>query len=448
MTPAADTIAAIATAAGRGGIGIVRVSGPRCGAIAGAIAGAAIEPRHVTVRAFLRADGSVIDRGVMLFFAAPASYTGEDVLELQGHGGPVVTNLVLQRVLELGARPARPGEFTERAFLNGRMDLLQAEAVADLINSQSERAARCAMRAMDGEMSRRIAALQDGLTPLRVAVEAALDFPEEDLDLPGRRQLQADAGNWLGQLQRILAAARAGSVLRAGLRVVIAGAPNVGKSTLLNRLVGSDRAIVDANPGTTRDTIEGDMMVGGVLLCIIDTAGVRASADSVEQEGVRRSLLALDQADLVLLVSDHSGPQVPAELLAQLSPAQRRVRVRNKIDQCGAKAGLRESPDGWEVSLCARSGEGIELLQQVLEMAVAGDTDSEDVLLAQTRHLHALEAAGVAVAQAALVAGEGGALELAAEELRLAQTALGRITGTVTTDDLLGEIFARFCIGK
>ncbi len=448
MTPAADTIAAIATPAGRGGIGIVRISGPMCRAIARAISGAGIDPRRATYRAFLDADAAVIDHGVMLYFAAPASYTGEEALELQGHGGPVVTNLVLRRVLELGARPARPGEFTERAFLNGRMDLLQAEAVADLINSQTERAARCAVRAMDGEFSRRIAALQDGLSLLRISVEAALDFPEEVLDLPGRRQLQADAGNWLGQLQQVLAAARAGNVLRAGLRVVIAGAPNVGKSTLLNRLTGTDRAIVDALPGTTRDTIEGDMIVGGVRLSVIDTAGVRDSADSVEQEGVRRSLLALEQADLVLLVSDHSTQQVPSELQARLPSAQRRVRVRNKIDLCGAKAGMQERQDGWEVSLCARSGEGIELLQQILAEAVAGAAGPEDVLLAQTRHLHALDAAGVAVTQAARVVEEGGALELAAEELRLAQTALGRITGTMSPEDLLDQIFSRFCIGK
>ncbi len=448
MIPAADTIAAVATPAGRGGIGIVRVSGPLCRAIAAAISGAGIEPRHATYRGFLHADRTVIDRGVMLYFAAPASYTGEDVLELQGHGGPVVTHLVLRRVLELGARPARPGEFTERAFLNGRMDLPQAEAVADLINSQSERAARCAVRAMDGDISRRIAALQQGLTSLRIAVEAALDFPEEDLDLPGRRQLQAGTCDWLVQLRQVSAAARAGNLLRAGLRVVITGAPNVGKSTLLNRLTGSDRAIVDASPGTTRDTIESDMMVGGARLCIVDTAGVRAGADPVEQEGVRRSLLALEQADLVLLVSEHAAPQVPPELQAHLSPAQRCVRVRNKIDLSGAKTGMREFPDGWEVSLCARSGDGIELLQQILELAVTGGNDPEDVLLAQTRHLHALDAAGVAVAQAANVVKEGGALELAAEELRLAQTALGRITGSVSADDLLGEIFARFCIGK
>ncbi len=448
MTPAADTIAAIATPAGRGGIGIVRVSGPASRAICLAITGAGTDPRHATYRAFLGANGAVIDHGVVLYFAAPASYTGEDVLELQGHGGQIITNLVLRRVLELGARPARPGEFTERAFLNGRMDLLQAEAVADLIDSQSERAARCAIRTMEGEFSRRIAALQEGLTLLRIAVEAALDFPEEDLDLPGRRQLQTDSSKWLGQLQQVLAAAHAGNALRAGLRVVIAGAPNVGKSTLLNRLTGADRAIVDTLPGTTRDTIEGDMMVGGARLCIIDTAGVRASADSVEQEGVRRSLLALEQADLVLLVSDHSGQQVPPELQARLPPAPRRVWVRNKIDLCAAKAGMRERQDGWEVSLSARSGEGMELLQQILEIAVAGGADSEDVLLAQTRHLHALDAAGAAVAQAARVVGEGGALELAAEELRLAQTALGRITGTVSADDLLGQIFSHFCIGK
>lgn len=448
MTRAADTIAAIATPAGRGGIGIVRVSGPATMGIAGTICGASIEPRRATYRAFLAADGSVIDRGVMLFFAAPASYTGEDVLELQGHGGQVVADMVLRRVLQLGARPARPGEFTERAFLNGRIDLLQAEAVADLIDSQSERAARCAARAMEGEFSRCIAALQGGLTALRVVLEAALDFPEEDLDLPGRRQLQDDARQWLGQLQRVQAAARAGQALCAGFRAVIAGAPNVGKSTLLNRLAGTDRAIVDATPGTTRDTVESDIVVGGVRLAIIDTAGIRVAPGSVEQEGVRRSLLALEQADLILIVSEYAGERAPPELLARLPAAKPRVWVRNKIDLHGKAPAAQECDDGWEVSLCARSGEGVQLLLQVLERTAGRSDGTEDVLLARTRHLHALEQAGGAVERAAQAVGQGGALELAAEELRLAQTALGRITGAVSVDDLLGEIFARFCIGK
>ena len=448
MTTAAETIAAIATPTGRGGIGIVRISGPASRMIAVAISGAGIDPRRASYRPFLAADGTVIDRGIILYFAAPASYTGEDVLELQGHGGPVVTNMVLRRVLQLGARPARPGEFTERAFLNGRMDLLQAEAVADLIDSHSERAARCAVRAMEGEFSQRIVVLQDGLTALRVLVEAALDFPEEDLDLPGRRQLQDRAGAWLGQLQRIQATARAGNQLRAGLRVVIAGAPNVGKSSLLNRLTRAERAIVDAIPGTTRDIIESDIAVGGLRVVIVDTAGIRATTDAVEQEGVRRSLLALQQADVVLIVSDYVGVRAPPELLAHLGKVSRCIWVRNKIDLCGAAPGMHERDDGWEVSLCVRSGEGMDQLLQVLELSAANSDGSDDVLLARTRHLHALDQAGVAVEQAALVAGQGGALELAAEELRLAQTALGRITGAVSADDLLGEIFAHFCIGK
>ena len=448
MIPAADTIAAIATPTGRGGVGIVRVSGPACGKIARSISSTDITPRRATYSPFLAVDGSVIDRGIVLYFSAPASYTGEDVLELQGHGGPVVTHMVLRRVLELGARPARPGEFTERAFLNGKLDLLQAEAVADLIDSHSERAARYAVRAMEGDYSRRITSLQEGLTALRVVVEATLDFPEEELDLSGRRQLQTNANNWLEQLQQVLAAARAGHVLRSGLRVVIAGAPNVGKSSLLNRLLGSDRAIVDATPGTTRDTIESEMAVAGIRLTIIDTAGVRASADGVEQEGVRRSLLALQQADLILMVSDYAGERAPAELLAQLPGAIRRIWVRNKIDLLGMAPAMQARADGWEVALCAKDGSGLDLLLQVLEMAAAGSSGPEDVLLARTRHLHALEQASAAVAQAAQVAGQGGALELAAEELRLAQTALGRITGTVSADDLLGEIFSRFCIGK
>ncbi|MBI1731887.1 MAG: tRNA uridine-5-carboxymethylaminomethyl(34) synthesis GTPase MnmE [Gammaproteobacteria bacterium] len=448
MMRAADTIAAIATPAGRGGIGIVRVSGPASRNIAAAVAGGGIEARRVSHRAFRGADGAVIDHGVVVLFAAPASYTGEDVLELHGHGGTMVPHLLLRRVLELGARPARPGEFTERAFLNGRMDLLQAEAVADLVDSQSERAARSAARALEGEFSRQIGALQGGLVSLRVNVEAALDFPDEQLDVSGSHALQAGAHAWLQRLQRIQAAARAGHALRAGCRVVIVGAPNVGKSSLLNCLIGVDRAIVAATPGTTRDTVESETQLGGIRAAVVDTAGIRATTDTVEREGVRRTQRALDEADMAIVVSEYAGARPPAEVLACVGLVKQRVWVRNKIDLCGVEPEVREGPDGWEVALCARSGAGIELLRDILGRIAAGDDTSEDVLLARARHLHALDEAGAAVRRMLDVAGQGDSLELAAEELRLAHSALGWITGAVSADDLLAEIFSRFCIGK
>lgn len=390
-----------------------------------------------------------MDEGLALYFTAPASYTGEDMLELQCHGGPVVTGLLLRRVLELGARPARPGEFTERAYLNDRLDLLQAEAVADLIDSQTERAARSAARALEGEFSRRMVELGQGLTALRVQLEAALDFPDEELDLSGRREILAALEQWIAALLHVRVAARTGHALRQGLRIVIAGAPNVGKSSLLNRLLGSDRAIVDAAPGTTRDVIEGDMELAGMRVAIIDTAGVRVAEDAVEREGVRRTVAAMQQADVVLVVSEHGAEPVAPELEPHLAGVRCRVLVRNKIDRVGSASGCRELDCGWEVSVSARTGSGIDLLLQVLAR-VAGNDDgaAEDVLLARTRHLHALDESVGAADRAAQALRLGSATELAAEDLRVAQAALGRITAAPGADELLGEIFARFCIGK
>lgn len=448
MHRAADTIAAIATPAGRGAIGIVRLSGPECSAIAEKIMGRVPAPRRAVLTQFSGADQRPVDTGIALYFAAPASYTGEDMLELQCHGGAVVTGLLLRRVLELGARPARPGEFTERAFLNGRLDLLQAEAVADLIDSQTERAARCAARALEGEFSRRVESLQQELTTLRVQAEAALDFPEEELGLAGRRQMLAGTEAWLASLQCLRASARAGHALRQGLCIVITGAANVGKSSLLNRLVGSDRAIVDDTPGTTRDIVEGDMELGGMRARIMDTAGVRAADDAVEREGIRRTVAALQQADVVLVVSEQDGEPVAPSLLPHLEGVRRRILVRNKIDRDGTAPASRELDSGWEVALSARTGAGVDLLLQALAR-VAGDEDgAEDVLLARTRHLHALEECFAAALRAAAALRDGAGAELVAEDLRVAQTALGRITGTLDADDLLGEIFAHFCIGK
>lgn len=447
MTPAADTIAAIATPAGRGAIGIVRASGPACADICRAVLGVLPPPRRAVFARFNADDGHAIDAGLALRFTAPASYTGEDMLELHCHGSPVITGLLLRRVLEAGARPARPGEFTERAFLNGRLDLLQAEAVADVIDSRSERAARCAARALAGEFSHRIHDLQQGLTTLRVLTEAALDFPEDETGTAGRRELVAVIAQWRPALEALRASARGGHALRSGLRIVIAGAPNVGKSSLLNRLLGADRAIVDVTPGTTRDLVEGELELDGLCAHLVDTAGVRAAVDPVEREGVRRTLAALQQADVVIMVTEGDALP-PRELVLQTRESCPCIRVRNKIDLDGGTPAARAGVDGWEVALSARTGAGVDLLRQVLSRIAGSGADEEDVLLASARHLHELDACARAVDRATASLHAGAGTELAAEDLRVAQDALGRITGAVGADDLLGEIFARFCIGK
>ncbi|MBI2992913.1 MAG: tRNA uridine-5-carboxymethylaminomethyl(34) synthesis GTPase MnmE [Gammaproteobacteria bacterium] len=450
MTGAGQTIAAIATPGGRGGIGIVRVSGPDAPAIGRQLTGRVPRPRLAEYCCFRDGDGAAVDRGIMLYFPRPASYTGEDVLELHGHGGQVVMHMLLRRVLALGARPARPGEFTERAFVNGKIDLLQAEAVADLIDSLSERAARSALRSLDGAFSARIAGLRDTLVRIRALAEAVLDFPEEDVRaLPGppvEQQLEA----WLAELDRVAAAARAGSVLREGLRVVVAGPPNVGKSSLLNLLTDSDRAIVHSEPGTTRDTLEEGIVVGGIRMQIVDTAGIRAAADPVEEEGVRRALRAMQGADIVIAVSEYGTPEDEsvADALRSLPRGINRVFVRNKIDLAGAAPGRKEDEAGLLIDLSARTGAGVGLLVDALREAAGPGASGEDIVLARARHI-----AELAAARAAVGAGLEGwranqAGELLAEELRLAQASLGRITGEFTPDDLLGEIFSRFCIGK
>lgn len=447
MTPAADTIAAIATPAGRGAIGIVRVSGPRSADIGRAVLGRLPAPRRATLAQFRGTDGHAIDVGLALRFSAPASYTGEDMLELHCHGGTVITGLLLKRVLDAGARPARPGEFTERAFLNGRLDLLQAEAVADLIDSQSEQAARCAVLALAGEFSHRIRGLHEGLTTLRVLAEGSLDFPDEEAGSATGAELLAALQRWQPALESLRASARTGHALRRGLRIVIAGAPNAGKSSLLNRLVGAERAIVDAVPGTTRDLVEGELELGSLRASVVDTAGVRAVDEAVEREGVRRTLAALQRADIVILV-DAPGAPLPPELPGHASAAGACIHVRNKIDLDGTAPMARAGADGWQVALSARTGAGIDGLLQILARATGADSAGEDVLLARTRHLQALDHCADAACRAADALRTRAGVELAAEELRLAQDALGTITGAVGADALLGEIFARFCIGK
>lgn len=437
-----DAIAAIATAPGRGGVGVVRVSGGDVGPFASGLLGRLPEPRRATFGRFLSADGSVLDEGIALYFAAPHSFTGEHVLEFQGHGGPVVLNLVLQRCLELGARLAEPGEFTRRAFLNGRLDLAQAEAVADLIDAASSEAARSAVQSLSGAFSARVTELVDALTRLRMLVEATLDFPEEEIDF----LRDADAFGRLdaidASLEGVRAQARQGALLREGLTVVLIGQPNVGKSSLLNQLAGFEAAIVTEIAGTTRDTVREAIQIHGVPLHIVDTAGLRDTEDPVEQLGIARTWAAVEKADVALLLVDaaHGVGEREAAILGRL-PAVARLTLHNKIDVTG------EAPRamGDEIWLSARTGAGVDLLREKLLEAAGWRAAGEGAFMARARHLDALGRAAGHVAAARAAAAQ---LELFAEELRLAQAALAEITGEFTADDLLGEIFSSFCIGK
>jgi tRNA modification GTPase len=442
-----DTIAAVATAQGRAGIGVVRVSGKNLQPLATGLTGKALPPRVATRASFRDADGKPIDDGIALFFSAPGSYTGEDVLELQGHGGPVVLQMLLRRCLELGARLAEPGEFTRRAFLNDKLDLAQAESVADVIEAATEVAARCALRSLRGEFSAAIGNLAMQLVDLRALVEATLDFPEEEIDALDRKEVV----DRLARLNRGVALAlersRRGSVLRSGLQVVLAGQPNVGKSSLLNRLAGEELAIVTEIPGTTRDALRQTIQVGGVPMNIIDTAGLRETADKVEAIGVARAWEAIGKADILLLVVDARSGIASADhaISDQVPERLQRVTVFNKADLAGAPPRAEKTADGWRIHLSAKTGEGIDLLQRAL-LALAGwQSSDEDVFMARERHLSALQRAGEALERAGA---ELARSELLAEELRLAQRELGAITGEFTADALLGEIFSRFCVGK
>jgi tRNA modification GTPase len=437
-----DLIAAIATAPGRGGVGVVRVSGADIAPLATAILGRIPAPRHATFCPFLDADGQPIDEGIALYFTAPHSFTGEHVLELQGHGGPVVLNLILQRCIDLGARLAGPGEFSRRAFLNGKLDLAQAEAVADLIDAASTEAARSAVRSLSGAFSARIAELVEALIRLRTLVEATLDFPEEEIDF----LQQANAFGRLDAIDASLAAVRAqakqGVLLREGLTVVLVGQPNVGKSSLLNQLAGFEAAIVTEIAGTTRDTVREAIQIEGVPLHIIDTAGLRDTDDAVEKIGIARTWAAVEKADVALLLVDaaHGVSEREAAILARL-PQVARLTIHNKIDVGG------EPPRaaGDEIWLSAKTGAGVDLLRGKLLEAAGWQAAGEGAFMARARHLDALSRAAAHLAAARATATQ---LELFAEELRLAQAALSEITGEFSADDLLGEIFSSFCIGK
>jgi len=445
MNPVSDeTIAAIATPVGRGGIGVVRVSGTLVAAIAQALLGGLPKARYASYRDFKDAQGETIDQGIALYFPSPNSFTGEDVLELQGHGGVVVMDRLLQTILEYGARLARPGEFSERAFLNGKIDLTQAEAIADLIDSASVQAARCALRSLQGEFSTHIHSLVDALIWLRTYIEAGIDFVDEEIDLLADGLVISKINELQQAVARVLDKAQQGYLLREGLRVVLVGEPNVGKSSLLNSLSGRDSAIVTPIAGTTRDVIHEHIQLDGIPLHITDTAGLRETEDLVEQEGIRRTRIALQEADIViLLLDDRYDNDVPQQALLAEMPSPP-VIIRNKIDLSGHEAGI--SAQG-VVYLSAKTGAGVAELKQHLKDKVGVHDYSEGNFIARRRHLDALQRAQQALnnAETRTLAYQN---ELLAEELRLAQQALGEITGEFTADDLLGKIFSTFCVGK
>ncbi len=444
-----DTIAAQATPPGRGGVGIVRISGPKAVECAESILGHCPRSRYAEYLPFRTSEGEVIDEGLAIYFPGPNSFTGEDVLELQGHGGPVVMDRLLAILQQMDVRLARPGEFSERAFHNGKLDLAQAEAIADLIDASSEQAARSALRSLRGEFSNRVYALTESLTELRIYVESAIDFPEEEVDFLGDGEVASRLRGIQERVSSVKAAAQQGTLLKEGMTVVLAGLPNAGKSSLLNALAGQESAIVTDIAGTTRDVLREEINLDGMPLHIIDTAGLRESADEVEREGVRRAWREIEQADRVLLlVDDGKGVTDDEQEILERLPHELSITViRNKSDLTGRKSAVEESELGTEIRLSAKTGEGLDLLRDHLKQSMGYEGSMEGGFMARRRHLDALERAEENLRNGEQLLQQG-AGELLAEELRLAQLALGEITGEVSSDDLLGKIFASFCIGK
>ncbi len=450
-----ETIVAQATAPGRGGIGILRVSGPLATEVAQAVLGKCPKPRMADYLPFKDADGTILDQGIALYFKSPNSFTGEDVLELQGHGGQVVLDLLLKRILQIdGIRLARPGEFSEQAFLNDKLDLAQAEAIADLIDATSEQAVRSALKSLQGEFSKKVNELVESVIYLRTYVEASIDFPDEEIDFLADGKIEANLRGIINQLEDVRSEAKQGSILREGMKVVIAGRPNAGKSSLLNALAGREAAIVTDIAGTTRDVLREHIHIDGMPLHIIDTAGLRDTTDEVERIGISRAWTEIEQADRIILMLDSSDPEsadlskVRSEFLAKLPTTLPVTIVRNKIDLNGEQASQSEQGGYAIISLSAQTHDGIQLLRDHLKQAMGFQTGIEGGFLARRRHLDALEKAVEHLQIGLVQLTEFHAGELLAEELRLVQTYLSEITGEFTSDDLLGNIFSSFCIGK
>jgi tRNA modification GTPase len=442
-----DTIAAIATPPGNGGVGIIRISGALVTEIAKQLLNKSLTPRHALFTSFIDNDDCVIDSGISLYFPAPASYTGEDILELQGHGGSVVLDMLLRRVLSLGARLANPGEFTERAFLNNKLDLAQAEAIADLIESSTEQSVRSAQKSMQGIFSTQINELVTELTELRIYVEAAIDFVDEEIDFLTDGVVENRIIRLLQSIRQIQKTAQQGRLLRDGMTVVLAGKPNAGKSSLLNALAGHEAAIVTDIAGTTRDVLRERIQLDGMPLHIIDTAGLRESDNSIEKEGVRRAHEEIRNADKILLLIDVREPDTE-DLLKTLPTNIDITKVYNKIDLLGIAPEIKQTEDGYSCYLSIKTGEGMDLLKQHLKQSVGFNEATDNVFIARRRHIEALRKGYESVASALYQLQISQAGELVAEDLRQAQLSLGEITGTVTSDDLLGKIFSSFCIGK
>ncbi|MGE9553320.1 tRNA uridine-5-carboxymethylaminomethyl(34) synthesis GTPase MnmE [Erwinia amylovora] len=450
-----ETIVAQATPPGRGGVGILRVSGPKAAEVAHILLGKVPKPRYADYLPFRDADNVALDQGIALWFPGPNSFTGEDVLELQGHGGPVILDLLLRRIVAIpGVRIARPGEFSERAFLNDKLDLAQAEAIADLIDASSEQAARSALNSLQGAFSLRVNTLVEALTHLRIYVEAAIDFPDEEIDFLSDGKIESQLNQVISDLDGVRAEARQGSLLREGMKVVIAGRPNAGKSSLLNALAGREAAIVTDIAGTTRDVLREHIHIDGMPLHIIDTAGLREASDEVERIGIERAWQEIEQADRVLFMVDGTTTQAtePAEIwpdfIARLPATLPITVVRNKADTTGEARGMTEVNDHSLIRLSARTGEGIEVLRNHLKESMGFAGNMEGGFLARRRHLQALELASTHLLQGKDQLLNARAGELLAEELRAAQQCLSEITGEFTSDDLLGRIFSSFCIGK
>lgn len=443
-----DTIAAIATPPGIGGVGIVRLSGPAVRSIAQQLVGDLPAPRHASFQTFRDAAGGGIDRGLVLYFPGPRSFTGEDILELHAHGSPVVLDLLLKRVVALGARLARPGEFSERAFLNGKIDLTQAEAIADLVNASSEAAARSAARSLAGAFSREVNAAVEALVALRTYVEAAIDFAEEEIDFLADARVREELAAADARLASLLRNVQQGTLLQAGMTIVLAGPPNAGKSSVLNALAREEAAIVSPMPGTTRDIVRAQIAIDGLPLHVLDTAGLHDGGEALEREGMTRARVAMTCADRVLVVLDDAASTGDLDgLLAHLPSNVPRTLLYNKIDLTGRAAGESRTAQGETVALSAKTGAGLDALRAHLKRCMGYEPAGEGSFIARRRHLNALERARRALRAAAERADQG-AGELLAEELREAQRALGEITGEFTSEDLLARIFASFCIGK